>query len=101
ALYPLPPQGRSGRGGVGTSVRSRYSFLLDSRTRHVTRRTLERVAAEPAVRLPAWLQSVLDDDLHFSPVARVGDDGVRDVFDLSVPATHAFVGNGVVNHNTV
>jgi ribonucleoside-diphosphate reductase alpha chain len=31
-------------------------------------------------------------------VARAAD---REVFDLSVPATHAFVGNGIVNHNTV
>ncbi|MGH9078332.1 MAG: hypothetical protein ACRDY0_12945, partial [Acidimicrobiales bacterium] len=39
--------------------------------------------------------------LHFSPVDSVADDGSREVFDLSVPTTHAFVGNGIVNHNTV
>src|SRR5207253_8862502 len=47
------------------------------------------------------LRQVLVDNLHFSPVARVADAGVEEVFDLSVPATHAFVGNGIVNHNTV
>ena len=26
---------------------------------------------------------------------------MREVFDVSVPTTHAFVGNGIVNHNTV
>jgi len=29
------------------------------------------------------------------------DAGQREVFDLSVPVQHAFVGNGIVNHNTV
>ena len=101
ALYELLPHGLSGRNGAGTSVRGRYNFLLDARTVSVTRPTLERVAAEPGVHLPSWLQTIVDDRLHFSPVTRVGDDGMREVFDLSVPSTHAFVGNGIVNHNTV
>lgn len=44
---------------------------------------------------------VLDDGLHFSEVVSVEDGGQREVYDLSVPTTHAFVGNGIVNHNTV
>ncbi|HZD02949.1 MAG TPA: LAGLIDADG family homing endonuclease [Actinomycetes bacterium] len=98
-LYKAIPKGRSGRNGGG--VRSRFAFLLDPRTRHVSRRTLERVAAIPGVELPDWLRLVLQDNLHFSPVAHVADAGEREVFDLSVPLVHAFVGNGIVNHNTV
>ncbi|WKZ83781.1 MAG: LAGLIDADG family homing endonuclease [Acidimicrobiia bacterium] len=97
-LYEMIPRGRSGRHGWGD--RSRFSFLLDPRTEHVSRRTLERVAALPGVDLPEWLHTVLADGLHFSPVVAVGDAGEREVFDLSVPGTHAFVGNGIVNHNT-
>ncbi len=82
-------------------VRAEFSYLCDSRTRHVTRRSLERVARVPGVVLPPWLRTVLDDDIHFSPVQSVGRAADREVFDLSVPATHAFVGNGIVNHNTV
>jgi ribonucleoside-diphosphate reductase alpha chain len=67
----------------------------------VSRRTVERVAAIPGVELPGWLRAVLRDNLHFSPVVQVTDGGEREVFDLSVPAIHAFVGNGIVNHNTV
>jgi len=98
-LYDAIPKGKSGRNGWG--VRSRFAFLLDPRTRHVSRRTLERVAAIPGVELPDWLRMVLQDNLHFSPVAHVADAGEREVFDLSVPSVHAFVGNGIVNHNTV
>jgi hypothetical protein len=99
SLYELIPCGKSGRNGYRS--RTAFSFLVDPRTQHVSRRTLERVAAVPGVTLPLWLQQVLADDLHFSPVASIDDAGEREVYDVSVPLTHAFVGNGVVNHNTV
>jgi ribonucleoside-diphosphate reductase alpha chain len=98
-LYEMIPLGRSGRNGWGE--RSRFSFLLDPRTKHVSRRTLERVAMLPMVDLPEWLHTILADDLHFSPVESVIDAGARDVYDVSVPTNHAFVGNGIVNHNTI
>ncbi len=101
ALYDLIPKGRPGRSGAGSGNSTEFAFLCDKRTRHITRHTLERVAAVPGVALPAWLRTVLDDDLHFSPVESVVDAGEREVFDVSVPTTHAFVGNGIVNHNTV
>jgi ribonucleoside-diphosphate reductase alpha chain len=67
----------------------------------VTRATLDAVAAVPGVTLPDWLTTVVADGLHFSPVERVVSAGEREVYDLSVPVTHAFVGNGIVNHNTI
>jgi ribonucleoside-diphosphate reductase alpha chain len=97
-LYRLVPYGRS---AIGTLWRTEFSFLADRRTRHASRHTLERIAEIPCVRMPAWLGQVLSDKLHFSPVARVRPGGVRDVFDVSVPSSHAFVGNGIVNHNTI
>ncbi len=90
-LYRLLPLGR----------RARFGHLLDRRIRQVSRKTLERISAIEGVALPAWLRMVLRDGLHFSPVAEAEDAGVREVYDLSVPSTHAFVGNGIVNHNTV
>jgi hypothetical protein len=39
--------------------------------------------------------------VEFSPVETVRDAGECEVFDVSVPVTHAFVGNGIVNHNTI
>ena len=98
-LYELIPRGRSGRNGYG--MRSDFAFLCDPRTTHVSRRTLERLAALPGLELPGWLASVLRDSIHFSPIERVREAGEREVFDVSVPETYAFVGNGIVNHNTV
>ncbi len=83
------------------NARAEFSYLCDPRAMCVRRRSLEQVAAIPGVHLPQWLQIVLEDNLHFSPVASVAYAGEREVFDLSVPTTQAFVGNGIVNHNTV
>jgi len=86
---------------VPTELRDEFAFLRDAKFRHVTRATLDAVAALPGVALPDWLATVVADGLHFSPVERVGSAGEREVYDLSVPVTHAFVGNGIVNHNTI
>ena len=98
-LYELIPAGAPGQGV--RSWRNGFGFLRDPRTRQVTRTTLERVSTLPGVVLPAWLRHVLDADLHFSVVESIEDAGEAEVFDLSVPQTHAFVANGIVNHNTV
>jgi ribonucleoside-diphosphate reductase alpha chain len=99
-LYQLIPLGRQGRDHV-LSWRNQFTFLLDPRTQRVTRSTLERVSTVPGVKLPGWLRQVLDGNLHFSPVTSVADAGEAEVFDLSVAETHAFVANGIMNHNTV
>ncbi len=99
-LYEMIPLGTRGRNGL-RSWRSEFTFLLDTRTQQVCRSTIERVATLPGVELPAWLRQVIDGNLHFSPVVSVADAGEAEVYDLSVPQTHAFVANGIVNHNTV
>jgi len=82
-------------------MNAQFSSLAESRTRHVSRRTLERVSAVAGVHLPGWLNTVLSQRLHFSPVTSVTDAGTREVFDVSVPRSRSFVGNGIINHNTV
>jgi adenosylcobalamin-dependent ribonucleoside-diphosphate reductase len=99
-LYELIPLGTPGA-DHGRSWRNQFSSLRDPRTKQVTRRTLERVSTLPGVELPAWLRQVIDGNLHFSPVESVADAGEAEVYDLSVPETHAFVANGIMNHNTV
>ncbi|MDQ2866482.1 MAG: hypothetical protein M3R51_09680 [Candidatus Eremiobacteraeota bacterium] len=84
-LDGLIPMGMSRRNGRGTSVRPEYRHLVDPRT----------------IELPEWLEEIVSQNLHFSPVESVRDVGEREVYDISVPVTHAFVGNGIVNHNTI
>ncbi|MGH9208596.1 MAG: hypothetical protein ACRD1G_18935, partial [Acidimicrobiales bacterium] len=99
ALYALLPFKRHNE--VGVLLRTEFRFLADRRTNFVSRSTVERLARIDGISLPEWLYQVLDDGLHFSPVESVSDAGEREVFDVSVPITHAFVANGIVNHNTV
>ncbi|HTB71361.1 MAG TPA: hypothetical protein VK707_10295 [Solirubrobacteraceae bacterium] len=100
-LYGLLPRGRGGHSGKGSGNSRTFSYLKDARTQNVSRTSLERVATIEGVELPEWLDVVLERNLHFSPVVSVEDAGEREVYDVSVPVTHAFVANGIVNHNTV
>ncbi len=81
-------------------IRADFDFLLDDRTHYVTRRSVERAILAGAA-VPGWVRQLIEDDLYLSPVVSVDDAGTREVYDVSVPSTQAFVGNGIVNHNTV
>jgi len=49
---------------------------------------------EPLVR------EAVDAELRWDEVVAAVDTGEKEVFDLTVPETHNFVGNGIVTHNT-
>jgi len=51
-------------------------------------------AAEPEVR------ETVEADLRWAEVVATVDTGHKEVFDLTVPETHNFVGNGIITHNT-
>ena len=51
-------------------------------------------SAEPDVR------EAVESDLRWDEVVAAVDTGRKEVFDLTVPETHNFVGNGIVTHNT-
>jgi ribonucleoside-diphosphate reductase alpha chain len=98
-LYQMIPRGTGGKSGRGTRTRSNFTYLLDPRTRRVSWETVRKLSEH--IELPAWLDDIINSNLHFSPVEYSGDAGMREVYDISVPVTHAFVGNGIVNHNTI
>ncbi|GAA0296650.1 LAGLIDADG family homing endonuclease [Halarchaeum salinum] len=55
---------------------------------------LDLGGAEPLV------EEAVDADLRWDEVVAAVDTGEKEVFDLTVPETHNFVGNGIVAHNT-
>jgi replicative DNA helicase Mcm len=55
---------------------------------------LDLGAAEPLV------EEAVEAALRWDEVVATVDTGRKEVFDLTVPETHNFVGNGVVTHNT-
>ena len=46
------------------------------------------------------LEEAVDADLTWDEVVEAVDTGDKEVYDLTVPGTHNFLGNGVVTHNT-
>jgi DNA replicative helicase MCM subunit Mcm2 (Cdc46/Mcm family) len=46
------------------------------------------------------VREVVEADLRWDEVVAAVDTGKKEVFDLTVPETHNFVGNGLVTHNT-
>ncbi|MEF8814010.1 MAG: LAGLIDADG family homing endonuclease [Halovenus sp.] len=46
------------------------------------------------------VQETVDADLRWDEVVATAETGEKEVFDLTVPETHNFVGNGIVTHNT-
>jgi replicative DNA helicase Mcm len=46
------------------------------------------------------VETAVEADLRWDEVVAATDTGEKEVFDLTVPGTHNFVGNGVVTHNT-
>jgi DNA replicative helicase MCM subunit Mcm2 (Cdc46/Mcm family) len=46
------------------------------------------------------IREVADASLRWDEVVDTADIGEKEVFDLTVPETHNFVGNGIVTHNT-
>jgi len=64
-----------------------------SRTRSLPN-DLDLGQTEPIVR------ETVEADLRWDEVVAVEDTGEKEVFDLTVPETNNFVGNGVVTHNT-
>ena len=71
--------------------------VFDKRTQNVSRKTIADFYRE--YPLPE-LAEIVESDVHFVPVRDI-TSGIADVYDFQVPGNHAFIGNGVINHNTV
>ncbi|MFW6436016.1 MAG: LAGLIDADG family homing endonuclease [Halococcoides sp.] len=84
---------------AGGSSREFYHNLNrgDNPGRDRARSILEEVdlgGAEPLVR------EAVEADLRWEEVVAAVDTGEKELYDLTVPETHNFVGNGIVTHNT-
>ncbi len=71
----------------------------------VSRNTLTefvRYCSALAIEVPhlEYLRSLLEANLFFSPVVQI-QPAYNRVYDFTVPKTHSFLGNGLINHNTL
>lgn len=99
SLYALLPTDDNGK--VSKELQREFHFINDPRRCYVTWNIIKRISEVDGVKLPDFLRIIIENNLHFSRVISITDGGEREVYDISVPGTHAFVANGIVNHNTV
>jgi superfamily II DNA or RNA helicase len=64
---------------------------------HLLRRWL---AAAPDCTAARELQRIVDEHRAWTPVTAIEDSAIRRI-DAQVEVSHAFIGNGLINHNTV
>ncbi len=74
-----------------------WRHVFDKRTRFVSWETARGVCVQYGI---PELAEIVENNIHF---VRVKDaaEGMAEVYDFQVPENHAFIGNGIVNHNTV
>jgi hypothetical protein len=71
--------------------------VLDPRTQYLSWNTVARFHQQYPLN---ELSEIVDNDIHFVPVVEI-ESRFAPVYDLQVPGNHAFLGNCVINHNTV
>jgi ribonucleoside-diphosphate reductase alpha chain len=71
--------------------------LFDPRTQHLSWNTVACFYQHYPL---SELQEMVNNNIHFVPVMEI-ESRFAPVYDLQVPGNHAFLGNCVVNHNTV
>ncbi|NHN41790.1 cell division protein [Halorubellus sp. JP-L1] len=84
----------------GGSVAGDYHMNVergDNPSRERARAMLEDIDVGDAERAT---REAVEADLRWDRITDVEDVGEKEVFDLTVPDTHNFVGNGIVTHNT-
>jgi len=74
-----------------------WRSLFDKRTRHLSWQMVARAYAH--YPLPE-LKEIVENNIHFVQVKETAGN-FAEVYDFQVPENHAFIGNGIVNHNTV
>lgn len=73
-----------------------FRGCFDPRTKNLQRRTFFGAALKIGVEIAEELKNY-----EYIAVASVEYAGMDEVFDISVPETETFIGNGIVNHNTI
>ena len=82
---------------------ARFRNVFDSRTKHLSWHTIKTIAefyGEDFFNAIPELREILTNNIHFVALREI-EEGYAAVYDFQVPTNHAFLGNGIVNHNTV
>lgn len=74
-----------------------HRSVFDKRTKYISRDYLIKNQKKLQNNL---VNFILDNGIYFSSVEKI-ENNINEVFDFSVPENQTFIGNGIINHNTV
>jgi intein/homing endonuclease len=74
-----------------------YRHVFDGRTKCLSWQTVRSLYADYRIE---EFREIVEDNVHFIGVRAI-EAGSAEVYDFHVPANNAFIGNGIVNHNTI
>ncbi|MBI3323930.1 MAG: hypothetical protein HYZ92_01460 [Candidatus Omnitrophica bacterium] len=92
---------RAAFAGASRAVKARYEYQAYGNPHTIAWETLKRLVEDPQVPTTDEMEVLIRHRIHFVPVRRIATGLRAPVYDFSVPDAHAFVGNGIINHNTV
>ncbi len=75
----------------------KYRNIFDKRTFNISRQKVDEIRNDVELSL---FDDIFDNNIHFVKVVDI-EYGENDVYDFHIPSNHTFIGNGVINHNTV
>ena len=82
---------------------AQFRSVFDPRTKHLSWHTVKTIAdfyGEEFLAAIPDLREILANNIHFVALREI-EEGYAPVYDFQVPTNHAFLGNGMINHNTV
>jgi ribonucleoside-diphosphate reductase alpha chain len=84
-------------------TRSKYTSVFDHRTQNLSWQLVNDIYLESfdeVTKHAPGLHEICYDNIHFARVTHK-EDAEAEVYDFQVPENHAFIGNGIINHNTI
>lgn len=67
---------------------------------YITRKKARQLLVD-GIQLPLWITTALLKNIFYYPIKSISRVHKELVYDISVPIEHNFIGNGIINHNTI
>lgn len=86
---------------VEHSLRSRDDVKVDPRFNTLGRDIIDRMLQKPGDKqVDDLIRALADEHYYYDTITSIEDGGEIPTFDFTVPGTHSFIGNGIINHNS-
>lgn len=81
------------------SVGKYMSYTSKEVHRHKLKELLEKFP-DGDLEIKQKIERLIDENFFYDEIVEITDCGEEPTFDVCMPETHSFIGNGIINHNT-